>query len=178
MWYSGDLVLITGATGHAGSSTLLHLLRACYHVRVAVRSEAKASVVQGTLNLLEAANRIGTVRRIVITSSIVALVPIEELEGRRRRDRPNPVTSESRTPFVPGPYRSEFAAYAASKVAALHSTETWMGRERPTFGVVHLYPGFVLGRNNAATTPTQAMQGANAVIVLALLLVHALDFSI
>lgn len=233
---SGNLVLITGASGHVGSRTLLHLLQAGYNVRAAVRSEQQIAVittrpqiksmspgtqlaftivpnitipgayehavkdvthiihmasplasgsnmlapdrheqhyiqpaVQGTLNLLEAADTAGTVRRIVITSSIVALAPIQELEGARRRDSANPVTPDDRPPFVSGPYHSEFAAYAASKVAALHHAEEWMRRKRPTFDVVHLHPGFVLGRNDAATTPAQAMQGTNGVI-LALLL--------
>ena len=237
MGRSEKLVLITGATGHIGSRTLLYLLQAGYNVRAAVRSKEKAvavaarpqvrrsiqlgaqltfiivpdltipgaynravegvthivhiasplasgsdsippdeheqhfiqPAVQGTLNLLEAANMIGTVRRIVITSSIVALAPIEELEGRRRRDPSTPVTPNDRPPFVPGPYHSEFAAYAASKVAALHHADAWVKRERPAFDVVHLHPGFVLGRNDAVTSSTQAKQGTNGV-VLALLL--------
>ncbi|KAK4159561.1 hypothetical protein QBC43DRAFT_327078 [Cladorrhinum sp. PSN259] len=233
---SKDLVLITGATGHVGSCTLVHLLRCGYRVRAAVRSQAKASAVlarpqiqalnpgsrltfiivpeitapgayddavegvshiihiasplasganqvpldrhdahfiqpavRGTVNLLEAANLGGTVRRIVITSSFVALVPVAELDGTKRRDPSKPVTPNDRVPFTPGPYKSEFAAYAASKVAALQHAEAWIERERPPFDVVHLHPGFVLGRNDTATTPGQAMQGTNSV-VLALLL--------
>ena len=125
--------------------------------------------IRGTLNLLEAANLCGTVRRVVITSSIVALVPCEEMEGTRHRSSRRAVKPTDRIPLVPGPYHSEFAAYAASKVAALHEAESWMERERPAFDVVHLHPGFVLGRNDSATTWTQAMQGTNG-LVLALLL--------
>jgi nucleoside-diphosphate-sugar epimerase len=235
MRFSRDLVLITGATGHVGSCTLLHLLESGYHVRAAVRSEAKIAqvlsrpevralnpgsrltftivpdisapgaydhavegvthiihiasplatgdsvpghlhedffirpAVQGTINLLEAANIVGTVRRIVITSSIVALVPYDEMEGITKRSPLKPVSPNDRIPFVPGPYNSTFAAYAASKVASLHHAEAWMARERPAFDVVYLHPGFVLGRNDNATSPGQAMQGTNSV-VLALLL--------
>ncbi len=125
--------------------------------------------VHGTLNLLDAANLGGTVRRVVITSSFVALVPMDELDGTRKRDPRQPVRPNDRIPFAAGPYESEFAAYAASKVAALQQAEGWMERERPAFDVVHLHPGFVLGRNDTATTPAQAMQGTNSV-VLALLL--------
>lgn len=125
--------------------------------------------VRGTLNLLEAANYAGTVRRVVITSSFVALVPMDELDGTRKRDPRRPVSPDDRIPFAPGPYQSEFAAYAASKVAALQQAEAWIERERPPFDVVHLHPGFVLGRNDTATTTGQAMQGTNSV-VLALLL--------
>jgi len=235
MRYSRDLVLITGATGHVGSRTLIHLLEAGYQVRAAVRSEAKREAVlarpqikainpgsrlsfvivpditavgaydsavegvthvihiasplatgdsvprhrheeffirpavQGTINLLEAANLVGTVRRVVITSSIVAIVPVEEMEGIKPRNPLHPVSPNDRIPFQPGPYNSTFAAYAASKVASLHHAEAWMERERPAFDVVYLHPGFVLGRNDTATTTAQAMQGTNSV-VLALLL--------
>ncbi|KAK4445962.1 putative NADPH-dependent methylglyoxal reductase GRP2 [Podospora aff. communis PSN243] len=235
MRFSRDLVLITGATGHVGSCTLLHLLESGYHVRAAVRSEAKIAAVlsrpqiralnpgprltftivpdisvpgaydhavdgvthiihiasplatgdsvpadqhdeffirpavQGTLNLLEAANMVGTVRRVVITSSIVALVPYNEMEGITKRSPLKPVSPNDRIPFVPGPYKDTFAAYAASKVASLHHAEAWMARERPAFDAVYLHPGFVLGRNDTALTPGQAMQGTNSV-VLALLL--------
>ncbi|KAK0610152.1 hypothetical protein B0T17DRAFT_512452 [Bombardia bombarda] len=228
-----DLVLITGATGHVGSCTLLHVLRAGYHVRAAVRSEAKAGAVlarpeiqslklgsrltfiivpditlpgayddavedvthiihiasplatadsvplnqheayfiqpavRGTINLLEAANLGGTVRRVVITSSFSALIPLAQLNGTtpcRRAISPN-----DRIPFTHGPYDSEFAAYAASKVAALQEAEAWLERERPAFDVVHLHPGFVLGRNDGATTAAEALHGTNG-LVLALLL--------
>ncbi|KAM7212875.1 hypothetical protein V8F06_011725 [Rhypophila decipiens] len=232
---SKDLVLITGATGHIGSRTLLHVLRAGYRVRAAVRSASKISqvlarpdiqelnpgsrltftivpdiaapgaydhavdgvthmihiasplvtgdgvplhkheeffiqpAVRGTLNLLEAANLAGTVRRVVITSSIVALIPVGQMEGTERRDPSNPVGPNDRVPFQHGPYHSEFAAYAASKVAALEAAETWMERERPAFDVVHLHPGFVLGRNETVTTTSQALQGTNAVVLAMLL---------
>jgi len=232
---SKDLVLITGATGHIGSRTLLHVLRAGYRVRAAVRSEAKIAqvlarpdiqelnpgsrltftivpdiaapgaydnavegvthmihiasplvtgdgvpihkhdeyfiqpAVRGTLNLLEAASLGGAVRRVVITSSVVALIPVGQMEGTERRDPRNPVSPNDRIPFTQGPYHSEFAAYAASKVAALQAAEAWMERERPAFDVVHLHPGFVLGRNDSATTPSQALQGTNAVVLAMLL---------
>jgi nucleoside-diphosphate-sugar epimerase len=125
--------------------------------------------VRGTLNLLEAAYLTGTVRRIVITSSFVALVPMDELEGTKKRDPRRPVSPCDRIPFTPGPYKSEFHAYAASKVAALQQAEAWIDQVRPPFDVVFLHPGFVLGRNDNATTASQAMQGTNSV-VLALLL--------
>ncbi|KAK1995019.1 NAD dependent epimerase/dehydratase [Colletotrichum falcatum] len=123
--------------------------------------------VRGTLGMLEAARRAGTVRRVVITSSIVALAPVDQLEGRERRA--GPVLPHERAGFRPEPYESEFAAYAASKVAALVGAEAWIARERPSFEVVHLHPSFVIGRNDVATTTAEAMRGTNAVILATLL---------
>ncbi|KAJ0159355.1 putative uncharacterized oxidoreductase [Colletotrichum tanaceti] len=123
--------------------------------------------VRGTLGMLEAARRAGTVRRIVITSSIVALTTVDQLEGRGER-RPTAVQPTERVGFRPEPYESEFAAYAASKVAALQGAEAWIARERPAFEVVHLHPSFVIGRNDMATTTAEAMRGTNAVILATL----------
>ncbi|EJT76011.1 hypothetical protein GGTG_05936 [Gaeumannomyces tritici R3-111a-1] len=242
-----ELVLITGATGHVGSATLLHLLRAGYMVRAAVRSQDKAAkilarariqqalaangsrveastgrssqltfvvvpditapgaydeaargttliihiasplvtgdevplarhneyfirpAVRGTLSMLEAAQRAGTVRRVVITSSIVSLVPVDRMEGTTAAENTTPVRPCDRVPFPDEPYTSEFAAYAASKVASLSRAEAWVARERPAFDVVYLHPSFVLGRNDAATTPAQAVRGTNAVVLAMLL---------
>ncbi len=124
--------------------------------------------VRGTLAMLEAAHRAGTVRRVVITSSIVALVPVGEMEGTAPV-RQRPVQPTDRVDFVPGPYESEFAAYAASKVAALAQAEAWVAANAPAFDVVHLHPSFVLGRNDGASTAAEAMRGTNA-LVLAMLL--------
>lgn len=236
---STNLVLITGATGHVGFRTLVHALRTGLTVRVAVRSETKATqlmkrlslkttskqrqrltttivpditadgaydeamhdvtqvihvasplvtgsqkppieseqaedffigpAVRGTQSLLEAADACGTVRRVVITSSIVALIPVEQMEGTEPRPKGEPVRPTDRVPFTPGPYHSEFAAYANSKIAALHAAETWCETVRPAFDVVHLHPSFVLGRNDMAATTAQCMKGTNA-MVLAMLL--------
>lgn len=125
--------------------------------------------VQGTTSLLEAADRCGTVRRVVITSSIAALVPVSQMEGTEARPLHKPVKPTDRVPFTSGPYHSEFAAYANSKIAALHAAENWYERERPAFDMIHLHPSFVLGRNDMAKTLAECMKGTNA-MVLAMLL--------
>jgi len=123
--------------------------------------------VGGTLNMLEAASRSGTVRRVVITSSIVALVPVSQMEGRETRT--TAVQPTDRVPLVEGPYSSEFSAYSASKVAALAHAEAWLAHNRPAFDVVHLHPSFVLGRNDSATTVADALAGTNSVVLCMLL---------
>ncbi|KAI9768499.1 MAG: hypothetical protein M1840_004909 [Geoglossum simile] len=119
--------------------------------------------VRGTLGMLEAARKSGTVRRVVVTSSIVALVSIPQMEGLERLDRP--VQPTDRVPFTPGPYENEFAAYAASKVASLQAAESWMWTNRPSFDVVYLHPSFVEGRNDLATNMRGALTGTNALIL-------------
>ena len=123
--------------------------------------------VRGTIGMLEAAQKSRTVQRVVITSSIVALMPVVHMEGVEKRT--TPVRPDDRTDFIEEPYESEFTAYAASKVAALHATEAWIASQDPDFDVIHLHPGFVLGRNEIATTTVESMKGTNAVVLAMLL---------
>lgn len=121
--------------------------------------------VRGTLGLLASADACGTVRRVVITSSIVALVPIAQMEGTEVRPANQPVRPTDRVPFTAGPYHSEFAAYANSKIAALQAAESWYDDMRPAFDIIHLHPSFVLGRNGMVSTPNDCMKGTNAMIL-------------
>jgi len=99
----------------------------------------------------------------VITSSIVALASIAQMEGLEPLRRP--VLPTDRVPFIPGPYENEFAAYDSSKVASLQAAETWMSTNRPVFDVVYLHPSFVEGRNDLATNVRGALTGTNALIL-------------
>jgi nucleoside-diphosphate-sugar epimerase len=119
--------------------------------------------VQGTLNILSAAQKAGTVRRIVITSSLTALVTIDQLTGIEPTT--SPVQASTRIPFTSGPYESNFAAYSASKVAALAAAESWSVQTQPAFDVIHLHPSFVQGRNDLALTPKAALHGTNALVL-------------
>lgn len=125
--------------------------------------------VQGTTSLLDAADRCGTVRRVVITSSISALIPVAQMEGTQPRPLNAPVKPTDRVAFTPGPYHSEFAAYANSKIAALHAAEAWYDITRPAYDIVHIHPSFVLGRNDMATTPAECLKGTNATVLAMLL---------
>lgn len=121
--------------------------------------------VRGTRGLFEAARREGGVRRIVVTSSITAIVPFEELSGEKKCARW--VEPSDRITFNTGPYTTEFEAYAASKVAALNEAEKWLERNKGEVGfdVVFLHPSFVEGRNELAMSPRECLKGTNAIIL-------------
>ena len=170
--YGSVLEDVTHVVHHAsplasGNDTMAPDQREGHYVTPAVR---------GTLNLLDAAASAGSVRRVVITSSFIALVSMAELEGTCRRNPQRPVTADDRVPLPPGPYNSSFAAYHASKVAALREADAWVARERPGFEVVHLHPGFVLGPSRWATKPQELMRTTNSA-VLGLLLGARLGLS-
>lgn len=214
---AGELVLLTGGSGHIGFRTLVEALSKGYKVRAAVRSDAKiaeitaakstqpyldqlsftvipditksgafdeavrgvdyivhlasplgtpsdddeANIVQpairGTLSILHSALKEPKVQRIVITSSVAAVVP----RATGTRENEHPYTADSVQPDPHGPYPNSFAAYASSKVLAYNRTRDFIAKEKPNFTVVNIMPTFVIGKNELATTLQAAASGSN-----------------
>lgn len=67
----------------------------------------------------------------------------------------------SRIPFAAGPYKSDFDAYNASKVAALEATETFIREFKPKFDIININPGCVLGKKELITTAKDALLWSN-----------------
>jgi len=119
--------------------------------------------VQGTVGILESAKKYGpTVKRVIITSSAVA---IKEFKGLIGQDEGKVAFADDRVPNDEGPYYNEFHAYSASKVAALNASDKWVADNKPTFDIVNIHPSFVEGRDNLITSAKGAFSGTNAVIL-------------
>jgi nucleoside-diphosphate-sugar epimerase len=117
--------------------------------------------VVGTRNIITAAQKAGSVKRVVITSSIVAVISFSEMMSPNNE---KVYTASSRTAPI-SDYTNPFQAYADGKVRALHETEEYVKNEKPQFDVVHILPSFVLGPDELATTPEAAIRGSNAVVL-------------
>ena len=211
---AGELILLTGSTGHVGYRTLIEALSKGYQVRAAIRSESKiaeiksakstlpyldklsfvtvpsiekdgvfdeavkgvdyvvhvasplaipsddheATIVQpaikGTLSILYSALKESSIKRVVITSSVVAVMP-EAPTG--------PWTAENVAPDPYGPYPDVFAAYGASKKLAYNRTRDFIAMEKPHFTIVNIMPTFVVGPNELATTTDAVRSGSNGI---------------
>ncbi|KAF2665158.1 NAD(P)-binding protein [Microthyrium microscopicum] len=224
---TGELVFITGGSGHLGYRVIVDALQAGYRVRAAIRSQSKASqilsapsikainpgdrlefvevpdlladsaydeavkdavyiihcaspitssyaqgtdmeehfvtpAVKGTLSILTAAQRASTVKRVVITSSVVAVIAFKDFTSGKIHTVHN---EKSRTAFLHGPYHSVMEAYSASKIKALNETEAWIEQEKPSFDVVNILPGFIIGQNELVTDVKDAMYGTNKTVL-------------
>jgi nucleoside-diphosphate-sugar epimerase len=221
---TGEIVLITGGSGHLGYRVLVDAIEAGYNVRAAVRAQDKAqkilnapsiqklapgdrlqfvivpdmlvdgayndaiqgaayvihvaspitssykegddmeahfvgAAVRGTMNVLEAAQKTSTVKRVVITSSVVGIISWKDFTSG---SCPTVFNEKSRTPFLHAPYANVFEAYAASKVKALKDAEDWQAEgEKKTFDLVHIFPGFIIGRDELVTDIKDAFYGTN-----------------
>src|ERR1700761_7600885 len=101
--------------------------------------------IHGTVGILESANKYApSVKRIVITSSLVAIKTFQGLIGQ---DNGAVGYANDRVPNDDGPYLNEFHAYSASKVASLNAADKWEKDNKPTFDIVYINPAFVEGRD-------------------------------
>lgn len=116
----------------------------------------------GTIGMLESAAKAPSVKRVIITSSIVAQIDFPTL---MQGNSDNVINAESRIPTPTGPYMNEFHAYAASKTASLNKAESWMAERKPQFDLVSIHPAFIEGHDALVKTPEEAMKGTNGVIL-------------
>ena len=121
--------------------------------------ELVAPALKGTQSILTAAYKTSGIKRIVITSSEVAIIPWEEFIAKEV-DTVFDDTYE--IPFPAGPYTHVFEAYAASKVRALVATKNFVAEKKPEWDVINIMPSFVVGDNEMITDPKLIADGTVA----------------
>lgn len=216
----GDLVLLTGSTGHLGFRTLVFALEAGYRVRAAVRNQANVEkvlsapsikslnpgsnlefvfvpdiiadgayddavkgakyiihcaspltygitedfenkvvipAVKGTTGILNSAYKSDSVKRVVITSSVLGATPLKELFSQSGAV----FDGDLKVPFNPGPLSSEGEAYCDSKVRALAATYDFLETKKPPFDIISLMPSYIIGKNELITDVADFSKGTN-----------------
>jgi nucleoside-diphosphate-sugar epimerase len=119
-------------------------------------AEIVQPAIKGTSSILEAAYKVEGIKRIVITSSEVAIIPWEEFIAKEV-DTVFDDTYE--IPFPAGPYSHIFEAYAAGKVRALVFTKEFIKEKKPEWDVINIMPSFVVGDNELITDPKLISDG-------------------
>ncbi|TVY26256.1 NAD-dependent epimerase/dehydratase [Lachnellula hyalina] len=119
--------------------------------------------IKGAASLLASALKVPSLKRIVITSSIVANMNFPPVPTA------DETTAESRVPNYEGPIDAVFPAYCDSKIATLNATDKFVKEQNPSFDVINIFPGFVHGRNELATDVARLRAGS-AGLLLAIIL--------
>ncbi len=123
--------------------------------------------VKGTLGILESASNVGSIKRVVVTSSILAIIPFAALTGPHSNEI---IQATDRTVDEYGPFDfGAVQAYCASKVRALNASEAWMKERRPTFDLISVLSSYLIGRNELVTEFKDVMEGTNARVLSAVL---------
>ncbi|KAI8945321.1 putative cinnamoyl-CoA reductase [Xylaria longipes] len=107
--------------------------------------------------LLASALKTRSVRRVVITSSIVSNLPLG-------LPPTTPVSASARVPLpdpVPTTFDNVYEAYVLGKQVELHNSDEFVRTCYPHFTVSHVVPGYVFGRNELALDATM-MQTQNS----------------
>jgi nucleoside-diphosphate-sugar epimerase len=129
-------------------------------------SDLYAALIQpaekATLGIFKSAQKSKTTKRVVVTSSAAAIVPISAFTGTDEI-----YTPDHRTEPLPPPYFNNVqAAYGTAKCLALKSAEDFMANEKPAFDAIHIHPSVVLGRDERAlTTETLKDDSSNAIVL-------------
>ena len=122
--------------------------------------------------LKSAAKAGGSVKRVVLTSSCVGIIPFEYYTGAPSVDYSVKFGPDSRIPDPAGPFGNEVQAYAAGKTLAINATERWMADngEKAGFDLISIIPGFIFGRDELTESAEGMRAGSTNSILLNLML--------
>ncbi|KAE8404294.1 hypothetical protein BDV37DRAFT_293972 [Aspergillus pseudonomiae] len=109
---------------------------------------------RGTITILESAAKVSSVKKVVVTGSVLSLVSLGELKDgvivREDNEINYTLPPDSTIPSLP-----PMAQYHASKLAAHKATLDFHSANHPHFDIVTLHPVFVYGRSLVQETPEQ-----------------------
>ena len=114
--------------------------------------------IEGTVGILNSAAKAPSVKRVVITSSCLAVIPWEDFIAKESEHVFGP---DETIPDISGPYGHHFEAYAASKVNALNATTRWVRAQKPHFDLINMLPSFFIGKNELVTEANGILNGTN-----------------
>jgi nucleoside-diphosphate-sugar epimerase len=124
--------------------------------------------VRGTMNMLRACEKSRSVRRVVLTSSVIALVPWRSWlleESSETYDERSRVPDDH---AVHPPFSMAWEAYSNAKILSLNATERWVRDRRRELGfdVVNMHPSVVIGPHELARSKAELVAGVNFAVIM------------
>ncbi|POS68948.1 NAD dependent epimerase/dehydratase [Diaporthe helianthi] len=130
------------------------------------KSDYLQPAAQGTIALLDAAKKIKSIKRVIVVSSVLALIPLDGLATGKftvKEGINHTIPVDPDMAFPEDPMASGGMMYQVSKILAHRATLDWVRTNKPSFGLVTLHPSFVFGRNLSQTS-TEGLDGTNAML--------------
>jgi nucleoside-diphosphate-sugar epimerase len=118
-----------------------------------------APAVNGTIGILKSAQSSPSVKRVIITSSIAAMIPAQAFFNGSEEIFDGQMEISPQQP----PYPSEIHAYVDGKVRALAATRAFVTEQRPRFDFINIMPTYIIGKNELTTLP-DFMKGTNRAV--------------
>ncbi|CAD0028972.1 unnamed protein product [Aureobasidium pullulans] len=151
-----DFVVVPDITSPGAFDSVLDGVRYVFHLASPMpgkgadfRSEYAEPAVRGTETMLSSADRVNSVEKVIIVSSVLALMPLGALGAKEGIFNESPKTDlfiDLDMEFPGGPEGSG-AMYQASKILAHQATHAFNKTHKPHYTLVTLHPSFVLGRS-------------------------------
>ncbi|KAL6796750.1 hypothetical protein J3E68DRAFT_401740 [Trichoderma sp. SZMC 28012] len=125
-----------------GITSIIHIASPLAHESDDYERDIISPAISMVTTVLEAAANVPSVRRIVITSSCVTLIPFEwnMAPNSERLYSASDINSDPQKP-----YGSAMEAYWASKAYSRIATREFIEKKKPHFDFVHLLPSVVFG---------------------------------
>lgn len=151
----------------AGTDIIIHCASPLPFETSDPENDVVLPAVKCTLRALESAQKAGTVKRVIVTSSAVAFIepdlfrgyvpPEEVLLGVKPNDEFGP------------PYDSPMVTYCAAKTAAYRRSAKWMEKAVAEgsvgFDMINLAPAYIYGPHPLATSVADLMRTSNGQIL-------------
>ncbi|KAI9041073.1 putative oxidoreductase [Aspergillus affinis] len=126
-----------------------------------VAADLLTPAVRGTVSILESAVKVPSVKKVVITASVLSLAPLGGMGSvdviRETNEIDYTVDPEKVSSLAP------FDQYHASKLASYKATLDFVAEHRPSFDLVTLHPVFVFGRSLIQDSATE-LGGSNGML--------------
>ncbi|CEJ53952.1 hypothetical protein PMG11_00283 [Penicillium brasilianum] len=136
--------------------------------------------VKGTIALLKEADRVASIKKVVITSSVVALLPLTgpPKGGIVKEDNDWDFSVDEDASFENpnNPGSTPFRLYHASKLLSNNATWSFWKTAKPHYSLVSTHPVYVMGHNLVQTSPEDI--GSNGVLWKAIMTGDLSDASI
>ncbi|KAJ5979539.1 hypothetical protein N7501_002881 [Penicillium viridicatum] len=124
--------------------------------------------VKGTLAVLKEAAKVPSIKKVVVTSSIAALIPLVGLPsgGVVKEDNDWDLNVDPTADFVDpqNPAGTPMTLYRASKLLANNATWNFWKTEKPQYSLVTLHPSFVFGHNPVQSSAEGVQTGSNGIL--------------
>ncbi|PTB42595.1 hypothetical protein M441DRAFT_79263 [Trichoderma asperellum CBS 433.97] len=117
----------------------------------------------GTLSMLESASKVGSIKRVIVMSSILGIGPVDLFYNTDTFVAANTGKRHDidLDKVFPGGKGDNGRMYVASKIVAHQATRDWVAEHSPAFTLATIHPTFVLGPSLVRRTAAD-LDGINA----------------
>ena len=117
--------------------------------------------VKSVTNILASASKEATIKKVVITASVVGLLTFPP-------DPSKVHTADTRVSVPPPPFADVGTAYRAAKAAGLNASRDFVEEQKPGFEIVNILPAFNYGRDARASKLEDIWSSTNGLLLAAI----------